>query len=43
LCGANGNDRLSGGTGPDTFDGGPGTDAATDFNATEGYFKTNIP
>jgi VCBS repeat-containing protein len=43
LCGVNGNDRLSGGTGPDTFDGGPGTDAATDFNATEGDSKTNIP
>jgi VCBS repeat-containing protein len=43
LCGANGNDRLTGGGAADTFDGGPGTDTATDFNATEGDSRTNIP
>ena len=43
LCGAGGNDKLSGGTGSDTFDGGTSTDRATDYNATEGDSKTNIP
>lgn len=43
LCGANGDDRLSGGGEADSFDGGSGTDTATDFNATEGDSRTNIP
>lgn len=43
LCGAKGPDRLTGGSEADSFDGGSGTDTATDFNATEGDSKTNIP
>lgn len=43
LCGANGDDKLRRGTGADTFDGGSGTDTATDYNATEGDSRTNIP
>ena len=43
LCGANGNDRLTGGSGSDSFDGGSGTDTATDYNATEGDTRSNIP
>jgi len=42
LLGQNGDDTL-GGVGSDTFDGGPGTDTVTDFNATEGDSRTNIP
>ena len=34
LCGALGDDGLT---------GGPGTDTVTDFNATEGDSKTNLP
>lgn len=40
LCGAN--DRLTGGGGSDTLDGGSGTDI-TDYNATQGDARTNIP
>ncbi|HEX5848664.1 MAG TPA: cadherin-like domain-containing protein [Rubrobacter sp.] len=43
LCGAGGNDRLTGGGGSDTFGGGSGTDVATDYNATEGDSRANIP
>jgi Ca2+-binding RTX toxin-like protein len=52
LCGSNGDDRLNGGEGDDTllgqsgadgFDGGAGTDTATDFTASQGDTKTNIP
>jgi hypothetical protein len=41
LCGANGDDRLSGGA--ESFDGGAGTDNATDFDAGQGDARKNIP
>ena len=43
LRGSAGGDTLTGGTGADSFDGGSGTDTATDFNATEGDSRKNIP
>ena len=43
LCGGSGNDTFIGGAGADSFDGGKGTDRATDYNASEGDSKVNIP
>jgi VCBS repeat-containing protein len=43
LCGGSGNDTFTGGAGADSFDGGKGTDRATDYNASEGDSKVNIP
>ena len=43
LYGGSGNDTLTGGVGADAFDGGTGTDTTTDYRATQGDTRINIP